>query len=172
MLVPPKRARVWIFVLLATLAACAQVNPLSEPPAIAADAATASVPGAVEATASRAFFPSFPDRLLTAAVQACNSPGQRPESPSANTVRCLSLPTPDVAAALILSYDGTIADLPLYVVSFDTIPSDGGYIVTADSYVTVPQTDGTIRTVRLMDPVVASEMMDLLTTAGGTAVSG
>lgn len=152
------------------VAACA---PVPQPMTVAPVAQTLPDGDPADATdgQSRAFFPAFPDRLLTAAVAACNSPGQRPETPDALTVRCLSLPTPDVAAALILSYDGTVTDLPLYVVSFDAAPSQGGYVVTADSYVTVPQTDGTVRTVRLQDPGVASGMMDLLVAAGGTAVA-
>jgi hypothetical protein len=153
--------------VLVAVAGCSPVPALS-PPGLPAETVLAN-----DATSqSRAFFPAFPDRLLSAAVAACNSPGQRPESPDASTVRCLSLPTPDVAAALILSYDGTVSDLPLYVVSFDTMPSEGGYVVTADSYVTVPQTDGSVRTVRLLDPNVTSGMMDLLVAAGGTAVPG
>jgi hypothetical protein len=152
---------------LLALTACAP-SPEPIPVAPVDQTETATDPTAGQ---SRAFFPTFPERLLTAAVAACDSPGQRPESPDAQTVRCLSLPTPDVAAALILSYDGTVSDLPLYVVSFQSVPAQGGFVVTADSYVTVPQTDGTVRTVRMQDPTVASGMMDLLVAAGGTAVA-
>lgn len=157
------RADIALIALL-TLAACAPAPAIPVNPVLQADIDPAS-------SQSRAFFAAFPDRLLGAAAAACNGAGQRPETPDAGTVRCLTLPTPDIAAALILSYDGTVSDLPLYIVSFATTASGQGYVVTADSYVTVPQTDGTIRTIRTIDPVVTTGMMELLVAAGGSPVT-
>jgi hypothetical protein len=150
--------------LLATLPACGPA-PLAVPalPAPAAPVADGLQPGQ-----EQAFFAAWPQTLLTAARAACSEPGQSPTEPAPGTIRCETLPTPDIAAALILNYGGTVESLPLYIVSFTTAPQGTGYIVTADSYVVVPQADGTLREVRLPDPAVAAGMQDLMRAAGGT----
>lgn len=149
---------------LALLAGCAP-----PPLAVAAlPAAPATAPGdAVQTGQRQAFFSSYPQTLLSAARAACTAPSQSPSEPVPGTLRCETLPTPDIAAALILNYGGTVEVLPRYIVSFTTVPADGGYLVTADSYVVVPQTDGTRREVRLADAAVEAGMMDLLIAAGG-----
>lgn len=150
--------------LLATLPACAPA-----PLAVAAlPAPAAPVAGGLQPGQEQAFFAAWPQTLLTAARAACSEPGQSPSEPVPGTIRCETLPTPDIAAALILNYGGTVESLPLYIVSFTTTPQGAGYLVTADSYVVVPQTDGSLREVRLPDPAVAAGMQDLMRAAGGT----
>ncbi len=153
-------------VLLATLAACAP------PPLTVAALPDPAVPvaGALQPGQQQAYFAAWPQTLLTAARAACSEPGQSPAEPAPGTIRCETLPTPDIAAALILNYGGTVESLPLYIVSFTTAPQDTGYLVTADSYVIVPQTDGTLREVRLPDPAVDAGLQDLMRAAGGNPV--
>jgi len=126
---------------------------------------------AQDAGRQQAFFPTYPDLLLAAAVAACNSPGQRPVQPAPGQVRCESLPTPEAAASLILTYDGTIEALPLFIVAFATEPAAGGYVVTADNYISVPQRSGAIREVRLADTALDANMRTLLEAAGGEALA-
>jgi hypothetical protein len=151
-------------ILAASLAGCAPraLSVAEIPPTVAAPSAGGLQPGQ-----QQAFFAAYPQTLLTAARAACSSPGQTPNEPAPGTIRCETLPTPDIAAALILNYGGTVESLPLYIVSFVSQSQDGGYLVTADSYVIVPQTDGSLREVRIADQAVEAGMMDLLVAAGG-----
>jgi hypothetical protein len=116
----------------------------------------------------QASFAAWPETLLTAARTACSDPGQSPSEPAPGVLRCETLPTPDIAATLILTYGGTVETLPLYIISFTTVARDSDYLVTADSFIVVPQTDGTLRELRLPDPAVEAGMTDLLVAAGGT----
>lgn len=158
--------RLWpIAVLL--LGACAPriwPLPLPETATVTAGAAPATMPSAGRQTA---FFALYPDMLLSAAVAACNSPGQTPVQPAPGQVRCESLPTPEAAASLILTYDGTIEALPLFIVAFAAEPTSGGYLVTADNFIAVPQRSGMIREVRLADAGLDANMRALLEAAGG-----
>lgn len=126
---------------------------------------------APDAGRQQAFFQSYPDLLLTAAVAACRNPGQRPVQPGPGHVRCESLPTPEAAAGLILAYDGTVEALPLFIVAFSTERAEGGYVVTADNYISVPQRSGAIREVRLADAALEQNMRALLAAAGGEALA-
>jgi hypothetical protein len=152
--------------ILVAVPACAP-----RPLAVASLPATA-VPadGALQPGQQQAFFAAYPQTLLTAARAACSSPGQAPTEPAPGAIRCETLPTPDIAAALILNFGGTVESLPLYIVSFTSTAQGGGYLVTADNFVVVPQIDGTLREVRLPDPRVDEGIEDLLIAAGGTPV--
>lgn len=151
------------------LGACApRIDVL--PPTTSLPAAT--LPASTRAAAGRqtAFFATYPETLLSAAVAACRSPGQTPVQPAPGQVRCESLPTPEAAASLILTYDGTIEALPLFIVAFAAEPTPGGYLVTADNYIAVPQRSGAVREVRLSDATLDANMRDLLEAAGGESL--
>lgn len=150
--------------IVLALAGCAPALP-----AVAPTPAPASAPGpdGLWPGQRRALFDAFPAAFFAAARTACAGPGQSPVAPSRGTLRCETLPTPDVAATLILLYGGTVEALPVYVVSFTAEPEGDGYIVTADSFVVVPRANATDVTVRIVDPEVEAAMTDLLAAAGG-----
>jgi hypothetical protein len=158
-----------------TIAACSGIPPGGEAPAPPPGPTQTPAPigAALPASAApiagtqRAFFTEFPAVLLFASAEACNDPVQTVVRPSRNEVRCETLPAPDAAAALILGYDGTVEDLPRFVIGFRVSPQDGGYVVTAENYVRVPQRTGPARQIRLRDPVIESSIRDLLAAAGG-----
>jgi hypothetical protein len=118
----------------------------------------------------RAFFAAYPVRLMGAAVEACSAPGQTLVRPDRDTVICESLPPPQTAAGLILTYDGTIEDLPQMIISFAVAAAEGGYVVTAENYLRIPQRSGAARQVRLRDEPLAREMRRVLESAGGAAL--
>lgn len=113
-----------------------------------------------------AFFATYPQDLLMAAYQACSGPAQTARR-SDRSMTCETLPTPEAAAGLILAHNGSVADLPTYVIGFRADPVEGGYLVSADSYVRIPQRGGTVAQVRLPDPNVSDLMRSLLLAAGG-----
>ena len=154
---------------LPVLAIAALSGCTAQAPAVAVPLVPAAAPAVGELWPGQrqAVFDENPSAFLAAARAACNGPGQSPVVPSPRSLRCETLPTPDIAATLILLYGGTVEALPVYVVSFTSELKDEGYVVTADSYVVVPRADGTDLVVRLADPEVEAAMTDLLAAAGG-----
>ena len=124
-------------------------------------------PGSAPDGAQQAYFTGYPERLFVAAGLVCDEPSQSVVRPNANEVRCESLPNPESAAALILQYDGTVEDLPKFVISFKGLQTNEGYLVTADNYIRVPQRDGGAQLIRFPDPQVSRDMVRLLEAAGG-----
>ncbi len=137
------------------LGACAAPVPPA-PPRADADVGT-----------ERAFFEAYPDRLFLSLAAVCDGPGQSIVRPSANRLQCESLPDPESAAALILNYDGTITDLPRYVVGLQADPLASGFDVSTSYYIRVPQLSGRSVEVRLRDPALVREMRRTLQAAGG-----
>ncbi|MBT8412612.1 MAG: hypothetical protein KJP02_12575 [Octadecabacter sp.] len=127
----------------------------------------ATAPGAPPFGAQQAYFTSYPQRFFDAAALACNRPGQSVVAPNRNELRCESLPDPQSAAALILQFDGSVQDLPVYVIAFQGIDTVQGYLVTADNYIRVPQRTGGAQQIRFPDPDISREMGNILQAAGG-----
>lgn len=121
--------------------------------------------------AQQAYFATFPDTLFAAAALSCTAPGQTVVRPSATEIRCESLPDPQTAAAIILGFDGSVREIPRIVFAFAAQPAtDGGYIVSADSYLRVLQNSGQRQIVRFPDAVVQSDLRDILRSAGGQSL--
>ena len=145
--------RKYLFVAALALAGCTE--------ALAPTAGTAPV------GAQQAYFAEYPQRFFDAAALACNRPGQSVVAPNRNELRCESLPDPQSAAALILQFDGSVQDLPVYVIAFQGINTAQGYLVTADNYIRVPQRTGGAQQIRFPDPDISREMGKILQAAGG-----
>ncbi len=127
----------------------------------------APLAGAAPAGAQQAYFMGFPERFFETTARACNQPGQNAVTPRPDEVRCESLPDPESAAALILTYDGTVEDIPKYIISFQGRDTELGYLVTADTYIRIPQRAGGARNLRFTDAQVASDLSEILEAAGG-----
>ena len=123
--------------------------------------------GAAPAGSQQAYFPTYPERLFFAAAAVCDGPGQTVVKPSRNEVRCESLPDPESAAAIILQFNGSVENLPKFIISFAGRDTAQGYLVTADNYIRVPQRDGGTQQVRFEDEQVAEDLDNLLRSAGG-----
>ncbi len=118
-----------------------------------------------------AFFSDFPTLLFSAAGEACSGPGDVLVQEDPGTLRCEVLPDPPSAAALILSYDGTIEDLPKYVIAFDTETRSDGYIVRNEAYIRVPQMDGGELRIKTPDRRRTRDIRQIFTAAGGTMIA-
>lgn len=123
--------------------------------------------GAAPSGAQQAYFTGYPERLFLAAAAVCNKPGQTVVRGGRDRVHCESLPDVESAAALILQFDGTVEDLPTFVISFAGRPTPEGYLVTADNYIRVPQRLGGAQQIRFPDPEISRDMAQILTAAGG-----
>jgi len=140
-----------------TLAGCGAPVSLGEAPA----------PGAAPTGAQQAYFAQFPAGLFGAAAAFCVQPGQSVMRPRPDEVRCESLPDPQTAAAIILEFNGTVEELPTFVIAFLGRDTSSGYLVTADNYIRVPQRSGGTRQIRFEDARVAQDLEKLHEAAGG-----
>ncbi|KAA9009060.1 hypothetical protein [Histidinibacterium aquaticum] len=147
-------------VLAIALAGCA--GELPEGPERASPVAAEDSP--------RAFFRSYPEGLFDAFALTCGGPGQSTVRPADSEIRCESLPPVEAAAALILAFDGTVDDLPRAVTSVASQEAQGGFVVTADTYIRVPQKDGGARIVRQRNAERDAVIRQLLTRAGGDPI--
>lgn len=84
---------------------------------------------------------------------------------------CETLPTPEAAAALIIEHNGTVEELPSYIIGFHVVDDNAGTIVVVDNYIRVPQRDGMVVQVRLEDEGVTQSVRALLAAAGGTLLA-
>lgn len=139
--------------LLLLLAACTASPPPAGAPA------TAQV--------TRALFAARPQAFFDAAEAACRGPGQRAVRPDGDTMACESLPSPEAAASLILTYEGSLQDLPVYVVRFAGTAVPEGYVIAADSFIRVPRENGATVEIRPEDTALARGFAELLGRAGG-----
>jgi hypothetical protein len=151
-------------VLVALLPGCAPLPPAGTVPPVPA---AAPGPGELWPGQRQAFFEDDPAEFLAATRAACAGPGLSTGRSGAEDFRCELLPTPEIAAMLILRYGGTVEALPVYVLSFTSEPSGEGYVVTADARVLVPRGDGSVLTLRFADPEVDADITAILTAAGG-----
>lgn len=120
-------------------------------------------------SSGRARFLDFPEPLYAAFREACEGPAQSFSRPEDGIVECRELLSPDVTAAVILSLDGTIEDLPELVIRFTATEAlDGlGYVVKNDIYLNVPRKDATTARVDLEDRRMSRTIDALYRKAGG-----
>lgn len=150
--------------ILPILALCAACSGCA--PGLGDSAAQAVTPPAPAST-PRAIFAEYPQFLFDAIAASCEGPGRTVVRPSPDELRCEGLPPVEAAAALILDFDGTVEDLPRYVSSVAVAEAANGYLVTADTYIRIPQTDGAVRIVRLPDPELDALIRTVFEGAGG-----
>jgi hypothetical protein len=138
---------------------------------LALSACAPTLHGATEAAlrggAQQAYFENFPEVLFLAIAETCAGPAQTVVRPNRDEIRCETLPTPQDAAGLILEHNGTVENLPRFIYGVKSVTSGDGRIVTADTYISVPQRDGGIRRIRLRDAHLEAEMREILILTGG-----
>jgi len=134
--------------------------------ALTACAEMAPVPPLPETGAARAVFSAYPTAFFDRATEACLEPG-RVIRPNRNEFRCESLPDLETLAAIILQFDGTVERLPYFVIALTGQSGPAGYLVTADSYIRVPQRAGGTQFVRFADAEFIQEFERILELEGG-----
>lgn len=147
-----------LLVALGALAGCTTPQPTGQ----------AGIDRAVAAGAPQAYYEAFPANLFAAHAQVCQRPGETVVRPSRTEIRCEVLLPPGMTGGLILEFDGTVEDLPRLVMAFIAqSATEGGWIVTSDSYLRVPQQAGGVRELRMPDPELQEVMRELLAASGG-----
>ena len=115
----------------------------------------------------RAVFPIQPEPLETAFRASCDSPGDVFRTVSRSVVQCRILPPPDLAAFLLLQYDGAL-EAPTLVVQKKTNNTDGTYLVELSYFAEVVQKSGNPRRIYFRQRSVDRLMDQLLAATGGT----
>ena len=127
----------------------------------------ACAPQDVAESSGRARYDAYPDRLIQAFESSCAGPGQTFTRPAPDLVECRQVLPPDPTAAIILTYGGTIRDLPQLVVRFRTRPEGAGYIVENTVFLDVPQESGPPRLIQRADPGLSRTLDKLYRASGG-----
>ncbi len=118
----------------------------------------------------RALFTEAPAPLDAAFRSSCDSPGDELRQISRAVVQCRILPPPDVAAFLLLQYDGAL-EAPTLVVQKETDQSDGSYVVELSYFAEVVQKSGNPRRIYFKQRDLDSLMDELLAATGGIAAN-
>ena len=116
---------------------------------------------------TEARFTERPDHLFSALEETCVKPADTFVRKSPNLVQCRTFLPPKPTAAIILSYDGTIKDLPELVVQLSGQTDSGSYVLENSYFLNVPQLSGTTVHVRQGDRRVERSMISLMRAAGG-----
>ena len=112
-------------------------------------------------------FESFPKQLFSKAEDACSHPSETFVRLSREVIECRLLLPPETTAAVILTYDGAVEELPQAVIRFTARAKGDGYAVEILPYLRVPQRNGAPLRVAQPDPSLFQQMQSLLLLTGG-----
>ena len=115
----------------------------------------------------RAVFAEAPGTLDAAFRSSCDSPGDELRDVSRSIVQCRIPPPPDVAAFLLLQYDGALA-APTLVVQKET-RAGTDVVVELSYFAEVVQKSGNARRIYFRQPALDRLMDDLLVATGGVS---
>lgn len=118
---------------------------------------------------NEARFAEAPDLLHEAFAASCQGPTDDYKIVSTNTARCKMVPSPDIAASLIVRYDGAL-EVPHIVVERQTRSDADGYVVGISYFATVPQKSGALQRVYLNSPQLNRTFDQLFRAFGGSPI--
>lgn len=117
-----------------------------------------------------AVFAQSPAQLDQAFRSSCDSPGDVLRQVSRSVVQCRILPPPDLAAFLVLQYNGAL-EAPTLVVQKETEPEADTFVVELSYFAEVVQKSGNARRIYFKQRDLDQLMDRLLTATGGTAAN-
>lgn len=97
---------------------------------------------------------------------ACTGPGDEFVILNKQVEQCRTLPTPDAAAFLLLTFDGAL-EAPLLIIEIKSSPDGPGQLVEMSYFAQVKQKSGTSRRVYFKERSVDRLLDALLQSAGG-----
>ena len=119
----------------------------------------------------RAVFAAEPQPLDAAFRSSCDSPGDELRQVSRAVVQCRIPPPPDVAAFLVLQYDGALAAPTLVVQKETARDAADAFVVELSYFAEVVQKSGNARRIYFKQRSLDSLMDDLLAATGGIAAN-
>ncbi|WP_420011598.1 hypothetical protein [Tateyamaria sp.] len=112
----------------------------------------------------------MPEPLDDAFRANCDSPGDQIMQVSRTVVQCRILPPPDMAAFLVLQYDGAL-EAPALVVQKETDAIDDRFLVEMSYFAEVIQKSGNPRRIYFKQRSLDRLMAELLQATGGIAAN-
>ncbi|WP_299280586.1 hypothetical protein [uncultured Tateyamaria sp.] len=112
----------------------------------------------------------MPEPLDSAFRASCDAPGDVLREVSTGVLQCRILPPPDVAAFLLLQYDGAL-EAPTLVVQKTTDENAGNFVVELSYFAEVVQKSGNARRIYFKQRALDGLMDRLLAATGGTAAN-
>lgn len=118
----------------------------------------------------RAIFGESPAPLDDAFRSSCQSPGDKIKQVSNSVVQCRIVPPPDLAAFLLLQYDGAL-EAPSLIVQKQTARDASDYVVELSYFAEVIQKSGNPRRIYFKQQRLDRLMDGLLEASGGTTAN-
>lgn len=118
----------------------------------------------------RAIFEQTPAPLDQAFRSSCDSPGDELRVISRSVVQCRILPPPDLAAFLLVQYDGAL-EAPTLVVQKETGSDADSFVVELSYFAEVVQKSGNARRIYFKQRSLDQLMDQLLVATGGVAAN-
>ena len=118
----------------------------------------------------RAIFEQTPAPLDVAFRSSCDSPGDELREISGTVVQCRILPPPDLAAFLLVQYDGAL-EAPMLVVQKETDADADAFVVELSYFAEVIQKSGNPRRIYFKQRGLDQLMDQLLVATGGVAAN-
>lgn len=118
---------------------------------------------------SEARFTEAPDLLHEAFAAFCQGPTDDYKTLGRDGARCKMIPSPDIAASLIVRYDGAL-EVPHIVVERRTRTEGDGYVVGISYFASVPQKSGALQRVYLVSPHLHRTFDELFRAFGGEPI--
>lgn len=118
---------------------------------------------------NQALYVEEPQILYTAFRNSCDGPGSQYKELGPNGAQCRLAPTPDVAAELLLRFDGDLG-IPYYFIERRTQAASEGFVVTLDYFASVPLKNGKERRVYLRSKRLDRQIDQMFVQTGGTPI--
>lgn len=119
-----------------------------------------------EIPARAAYFTEEPLQLAEVFRAGCDSPGDEFATLGNGVVQCRIPPTPDLAAFLLLTFDGAL-EVPMLIIQKDTKPEGDGLLVEMSYFAEVVQKSGAPRRIYFKQPRLDALVDSMLQSAGG-----
>ncbi len=118
---------------------------------------------------NEARFAEKPEMLFQAFEAACDGPSDVYTELRGDKARCRILPPPDVAAPLLLRYDGAL-EIPYIFIERKLRQDEDGFVVTFDYFASVPLKSGKEQRVYLRSPRLDRNIDNLFEAFGGQPI--
>ncbi len=118
---------------------------------------------------NEARFAETPELLHDAFRDSCQGPNDDYKPLGRNGARCRILPPPDIAAQLLLRYDGAL-EVPYIIVERKTRQDDDGVVVSVGYFASVPLKSGAEQRVYLRSNRLERTIDDLFRAFGGEPI--
>ena len=119
----------------------------------------------------RAVFATEPAPLDAAFRSSCDSPGDELRQVSRAVIQCRIPPPPDLAAFLLLQYDGALTAPSLVVQKQTARDAEAAFVVELSYFAEVTQKSGNARRIYFKQRDLDQLMDQLLLASGGTAAN-